>query len=133
MMKKVSKIFTALFLAVLIVFVAISCSISSETTDPGYQQPGEELKELEIIDGQVYGYSSDGSRVEYDCEFITYQNHTYYVVNNFIVYNQIVIDGYIYNFGDDGKMVTGEKDGYTYGEDGKLVADNIFITINNAT
>ena len=77
------------------------------------------------------GYTYDGNgRLVADNVFITINGDVYFVINNLIVFNQIVIDGYVYNFGDDGKMITGEKDGYTYGEDGKLVANNVFITIN---
>ena len=55
------------------------------------------------------------------------------MINNVIVYNKIVINGAIYDFGDDGKMVTGSKGGYTYGSDGKLIANNVFVTVNHKT
>ena len=98
-----------------------------------------------IIDGNIYDFGDDGKMVVGEKDgytygedgklvaneiFITINGDVYYVINNIIVYNIIIIDGNIYDFGDDGKMVVGEKDGYTYGEDGKLVADKIFITIN---
>ena len=81
-------------------------------------------------DGYIYG--EDGKLIANEI-FITINNCTYYMINNVIVYNQIVINGAIYDFGEDGKMVVGEKDGYIYGEDGKLIANEIFITINNYT
>ena len=81
-------------------------------------------------DGQNYG--EDG-RLVADKIFVTINNNTYYLVNNEVILNQYVINGNIYNFGKNGKMIIGEKDGYTYGEDGKLIADKIFITINNNT
>ena len=101
-----------------------------------------------VIDGAVYDFGTDGKmtvgekdgyifgedgKLVADKIFITINNATYYIVKNITVYNQIVIDGAVYDFGTDGKMTVGEKDGYIFGEDGKLVADKIFITINNAT
>ena len=101
-----------------------------------------------VIDGAVYDFGEDGKMVigdkgEYTFGedgklianniFITIEGATYYIVNNVTVYNMIVIDGAVYDFGEDGKMVVGEKGEYTYGEDGKLVANNVFITVNDAT
>ena len=88
-----------------------------------------------VIDGKAYNFNEAGVRqdVVLDSVFVTCEGATYYIVNNITVYNQIIIDGAVYDFGEDGKMVIGQKGDYTYGEDGKLVADNIFITINNAT
>ena len=76
-----------------------------------------------------YTYGEDGKLVGNEI-FVTINGNVYFIINNIIVYNQIVIGGYVYDFGDDGKMVTGEKDGNTYGEDGKLIGNEIFVEIN---
>ena len=101
-----------------------------------------------VIDGSLYNFGSDGvmitgqnSGYNYgddgkligDCIFVTINNNTYYIINNIVVFNQIVINGYVYDFGDDGVMFIGVKGEYTYGDDGRLIADKIFITINNNT
>ena len=101
-----------------------------------------------VIDGAVYDFGEDGKMVVGEkCEytygedgklvannvFITVNGATYYIINNITVYNMIVIDGAVYNFGEDGKMIVGVSGDYTFGDDGKLVATNIFITINGAT
>jgi len=88
-----------------------------------------------VVEGKAYSFDEAGVKqdVVLDSVFVTCEGSTYYIVNNVTVYNQIIINGAVYDFGEDGKMVVGEKDGYTYGEDGKLVANNVFITINNAT
>ena len=97
-----------------------------------------------IVDGFVYDFGEDGKmfvgtkgdltygedgKLIADEIFLTIGGDVYYIINNIIVYNQFIIDGAIYDFGTDGKMTTGEKDGKTYGTDGKLVADNVFVTI----
>ena len=101
-----------------------------------------------VIDGAIYDFGEDGKMVtgekgEYtygedgklvaDKLFITVNNYVYYIVNNITVNNMIVIDGAIYDFGEDGKMVTGESEDGTYDEEGKLVADRIFVTVGDET
>ena len=103
----------------------------------------------QIINNYVYNFGTDGKMITgeydgytYDAEgkmiatniFIVVQGNTYYIINNVIIFGYQVINNYIYNFGNDGKMVTGEyEDGYNYGTDGKLIANNVFITINGDT
>jgi len=77
-------------------------------------------------DGLTYG--EDGKLVANE-EFVTVNGDIYYLVNNIIIFNQFVIDGSIYDFGSDGKMVVGEKGEFTYGEDGKLIGSDIFVTV----
>ena len=86
-----------------------------------------------MVTGQKgeYTYGSDGKLIA-DKVFVTVNGDVYYVVNNIIIFNQMIIDGAIYDFGDDGKMVTGQKGDYTYGSDGKLIANEIFIEINGS-
>ncbi len=101
-----------------------------------------------VIDGAIYDFGEDGKMVTGEKDgytygadgklvaneiFITVNNYVYYIVNNITVNNMIVIDGAIYDFGEDGKMVTGETEDGTYDEEGKLVADRIFVTIGDET
>ena len=101
-----------------------------------------------VIDGCVYDFGEDGKMVTGEHDGYTYgadgrliadeifivaSGSTYYIVNNIVAYNRIVIDGYVYDFGDDGKMIIGEHDGYTYGAGGRLIANNIFIAVGDAT
>ena len=98
-----------------------------------------------VLDGAIYDFGSDGKMATGASDGFTYGedgklvgselfvpvgNDVYYVINNVIVYNQIVAGDGIYDFGSDGKMFKGEKDGLTYGEDGKLVANEEFVTVN---
>ncbi len=94
-----------------------------------------------VIEGSVYNFGDDGKMVtggEYTDDgklianesFVTVNGDVYYIINNVVVYNQFVIEGFVYDFGSDGKMVTGQKGEYTYGEDGKLIGDELFVTVN---
>ena len=96
-----------------------------------------------VLDGYVYDFGKTGEMITgwhkgeteeryfdscgrfiVDKEFVSVNGDTYYLVNNRVVYGHQVIDNAIYNFGKDGKMVIGEKDGYTYDKDGKMVLEN---------
>ena len=94
-----------------------------------------------VIQGSVYNFGDDGKMVtggEYTDDgklianesFVTVNGDVYYIVNNVVVYNRLVIDGFVYDFGSDGKMVTGAKGEYTYGSDGKMIANELFVTVN---
>lgn len=105
---------------------------------------------LQVIDGSVYNFGLDGKMIknaEYEGHtfdgngklvgtkiFITINNYTYYIANNIVVTGIQVIDGNVYGFNKDGKMIKdGECEGYKFNADGKIIATNIFITINNYT
>ena len=92
----------------------------------------DENGEMFVGEKNGFLYGEDGKLVANEI-FVTINNNVYYFINNVIVLNNVIIDGHLYDFGDDGKMVVGEKDGVTYGEDGKLIANEIFVTINNNT
>ena len=113
-----------------------------------YIQNNVFVKGVFILDGALYNFGEDGKMFVGEKDgnvfgddgklvgnnvFVVINNNTYYIVNNIVVTGIIVIDGYIYDFGEDGKMFVGEKDGNVFGEDGKLVADKTFIVINNNT
>ena len=100
---------------------------------------------LTIINGAIYNFGYDGDmitgaygdyvfgedgRLVGDNVFVTVRGDTYLIVNNYIVYNMYVLDGYVYDFGDDGKMNFGQNGNYLYDEDGRLVGNEIFITVN---
>ena len=76
-----------------------------------------------------YFYDDDGRLVGNEI-FVVINNDIYFIINNIIIYNMYVIDGYIYDFGDDGKMNHGQVGDYFYGDDGRLVGDKIFVTVN---
>ena len=92
----------------------------------------DENGEMFVGEKNGFLYGEDGKLVANEI-FVTINNNVYYFINNVIVLNNVIINGHLYDFGDDGKMVVGEKDGVTYGEDGKLIANEIFVTINNNT
>ena len=142
-MKRNTKLLTLLVITVLVILSLTACvgnktpnpTESSTTNDQVLDKPQEdnafvECSSCEVKDGEVFAYDENGERVRCDKKFVKVGNDVYYAINNIIVYNQIVIEGSVYDFGADGKMVIGEKDGYTYAEDGKLIANEIFITIN---
>ena len=80
-----------------------------------------------VIDGNQFG--PDGYIVG-DKIFVNIEGDTYYIINNIIVYNYIVINDKIYNFGDDGIMNKDtEIDGNQFGPDGYIVGDKIFVFI----
>ena len=122
--------------AVLLIFAMLtlaSCGVEtpSVTTTTTVDPVVEDKSSIELVDGEVFAYNNEGERVDYDNAFVTIEGDVYYAVNNIIVYNQVIIDESVYDFGDDGKMVTGEKGDYTYGEDGKLLGgDGVLVTIN---
>ena len=126
-------------------------------TNQGFVQIGEvtyyitiDLKiaiSYTIINNYIYNFGEDGKMITgthtdgytYDAEgkltgtniFITIELNTYYIIDCTIVVGYQVINNNIYNFGEDGKMITGtHTDGYTYGTDGKLTGTNIFVTID---
>lgn len=182
-MKNTIKLLIALILCLGVVISLASCEIIGTTNQPSNDQPSSDNQTnihpegLEIVEKQVFAYNARGERVDYDHKFIKYDNNTYYVVNNFVVVGDYVIEGMpytfdengvlqekfmhklfincegatyyvennmlvrkehviegaLYNFDSDGKMITGEFEGYIFGEDGKLVADKVFVTINNNT
>ena len=129
-MKRFFKILTALALTVLVVLTLAACGRGAEDRVDYVGDVFVGYESCELRDGEVYAYDADGERIMCNNIFIEINGDVYYTVNNFIVYNQIIIDGAIYDFGEDGKRVTGEKDDYTYGSDGKLIGDNLFITVN---
>ena len=131
-MKKTIKLLAALLITLLIMLSITACDWGNDK-DHGEDFRGDVFigyKSCELIDGEVFAYDYEGDRIVCDNIFIEINGDVYFAINNFIVFNQTVINGSVYDFGDDGKMVTGEKGEYTYGDDGKLVADQIFITIN---
>ena len=111
------------------------------------------VKNRQVINSCVYDFGNDGKMVTgwkdgffYDYEgklhadkmFIHINDSTnngydtYYMLDNAVVYNQVVIDGSIYNFGNDGKMIKGKThEGYSYGNDGRLKLNEDIIMINN--
>ncbi len=108
------------------------------------------IKNYYIIENNIYYFGDDGAmrkdteddghrfdsdgKLIADNIFITINNNTYYIVNNVIIKNYYIIENNIYYFGDDGAMRKDtEDDGHRFDSDGKLIADNIFITINNNT
>ena len=129
-MKRFFKILTALALTVLVVLTLAACGRGAEDRVDYVGDVFVGYESCELRDGEVYAYDADGERIMCNNIFIEINGDVYYTVNNFIVYNQIIIDGAIYDFGEDGKRVTGEKGDYTYGSDGKLIGDNLFITVN---
>ena len=74
-----------------------------------------------------YFYCEDGY-LEADNEFVTIEGYVYYLSDNTITYEYDLIDGKIYYFGLDGKMI---KDtdfaGNYHGVDGYIIADEEFI------
>ena len=131
-MKKTIKLLAALLITLLIMLSITACDWGNDK-DHGEDFRGDVFvgyESCELIDGEVFAYDYEGDRIVCDNIFIEINGDVYFAINNFIVFNQTVINGSVYDFGDDGKMVTGEKGEYTYGDDGKLVADQIFITIN---
>ena len=128
-----------LLIAVLLMFAMLtlaSCGTTPDvTTDTTVDNGGDVVVEdnasIELVDGEVFAYNNEGERVNYNNAFVTINGDVYYAVNNIIVYNQVIINESVYDFGNDGKMVTGTKGDYTYGKDGKLVGgEGVFVTIN---
>ena len=128
-----------LLIAVLLMFAMLtlaSCGTTPDVTtnttvDNGGDVVVEDNASIELVDGEVFAYNNEGERVNYNNDFVTINGDVYYAVNNIIVYNQVIINESVYDFGNDGKMVTGTKGDYTYGKDGKLVGgEGVFVTIN---
>ena len=69
------------------------CSAYSEVPYCGYYVSGT----------SAYKFGEDGRRENLTNVFIEFKGDTYYVVNNVIVKNYYIIDGKVYNFGNDGK------------------------------
>ncbi len=57
------------------------------------------------LDGEDAYSFKDGKRQYISDEFLTYKGNTYYIVSDKIVKNYYIIDGKVYNFGNDGIMV----------------------------
>ncbi|MDO5479077.1 MAG: dockerin type I domain-containing protein, partial [Clostridia bacterium] len=94
---------------------------------------GEDGRIRKNITENGYRFGSDGKLIGNNI-FVTINNNTYYMINNKVVKNYYIINGNIYNFGDDGAMKKDcEHDGHRFGPDGKLEGTDIFITINNNT
>ncbi len=135
-MKSTIKLLTLLVIAVLMILTLVACgggnSGGGQVNNPPKDEPVVIVPAFaEIKDGELFAYDENGKRVTHTEVFIEINGDVYYVINNFVVYNQYIIEDAIYNFGNDGKMYRNTtKDGYTYGDDGKLIANNIFITIN---
>ena len=86
------------------------CSAYSEVPYCGYYVSGT----------SAYKFGKDGRRENLTNVFIEFKGDTYYVVNNVIVKNYYIIDGKVYNFGDDGK----KRD---------AVINNVYVTIGGDT
>ena len=131
---KMAKRLLVLVFAFVLVAVLASCGgvdvmTNTTTADPNADAGDKAYESCIIRDGEVFAYNAKGERLTYDEEFLEYRENTYYVINNLIIYNRFVLDGAIYDFGSEGKMAKGEKDGYTYGEDGKLVGSELFVPV----
>ena len=86
------------------------CSAYSEIPYSGYYVSGM----------SAYKFDEDGRRENLTNVFIEFAGNTYYVVNNVIVTNYYIIDGKVYDFGDDGK----KRD---------TVINNVYVTIDGDT
>ena len=127
-MKRITKILTLLFISMLVIIALSACGNNGSGSSGNNESTGQMTYRL--IDGEVYAYNANGERVTCNDTFVEIEGEVYYAINNRIVYNQQVIDGAIYDFGTDGKRVSGKKGVYNYGEDGKLIADELFVTVN---
>lgn len=77
-----------------------------------------------VISGQAYAFdATTGAKLDTvpDSVFITCEGITYYAKNGFVARGRQIIDNYIYQFDSEGKMITGDYDGYFYAPDGKLM------------
>ena len=80
-------------------------------------------------------YDPDG-RMEGDRVLVVVEGDTYYVINNVIVFNyQVVINNYVYYFGEDGCMSRDEHDpaGNYYGPDGGMTGDRVLVVVEGNT
>ncbi len=81
------------------------------------------------VDGHIF---DNNGRMYATNIFITVNSNIYYIVNNIIIRNYYYIGNAIYYFGNDGIMKKNVTvDGNVFGSDGKLVASNVYVTINN--
>lgn len=80
-----------------------------------------------------YFFGTDGN-LEADGEFVTIEGNIYYVLGNLITYNYKLIDGKIYYFGQDGRMIMDTHfAGNYHGEEGYIVADESFVLVDGKT
>ena len=109
--------------------VVVSNDIVVESSLYFFNEDGKMFKGE--LDGNVFG--EDGKLVVDGDTFVTVNENTYYIQNDIVVTGTLVLDGYFYNFGENGRMIIGEFEGYTYGDDGKLIGGEIFVTIKKNT
>lgn len=138
-MKRAIKTAITLCICISVLFALTSCSFGFIGNLFGGMFSGggstnQNIAKFKISEGEIFAYDDDGERINYNNEFVSRGNNTYYVINNFIVYNLFIIDGYVYDFGDDGIMLKNQThNGYVFDDDGRLVGNNIFVIVNNVT
>ena len=82
---------------------------------------------------EAFEFDADGKRVPRADGFLQYAGNTYYIINNIIVKNYFIIDGKVYDFGEDGvrKDTTVEPGLHEIGGETYYVeADNMVATGN---
>ena len=85
-----------------------------------------------FIDDVEFTYDENGRLIATDV-FITINEDIYYMLENLTVNGMLVIGDYIYDFGNDGRMIRGENGDYEYDNDGRMIADEEFVEIDGDT
>ncbi len=55
-----------------------------------------------LLNDEAYEFDNSGNRVTLNKSFIEVNNNIYYIINNIIVKNYYIVDGIIYDFGNNG-------------------------------
>lgn len=129
-----------LFLLIISLFAFASCtggSVSNSTESESYSgaetdssSAEEPLQSSYVKDGEIFFFES-GKRVDIDKTFATISGKKYYAVNNMIFFNINIIDGRVYDFGDDGVLTDRTFDNEFVDVEGKTYyAVNNEIVIN---
>lgn len=124
-----------MFLLIISLFAFASCtggSGSNRTESESYSgsitdssSDVEPWQRSYVKDGEIF-YFERGERIDIDKAFATVSGKKYYAVNNMIFFNINIIDGRVYDFGDDGALTDRTFDNEFVGVDGKT-----YYAVNN--